>query len=460
MIKTMNYITIDYLPDLTAQQMLAARTLTLTPMSDKISSGWDVSALFTNHEGAEIQNDLFSFTGVANAEYDVFSHSTREPSMIRLYDHAGNVIAIDREKNVSTNGDDFLNHFMAPYSGTYYVAAGWTQVKPDPFLSLSIYANLDPVQAPVNTLRAARGDDNWWSTFGNDIGDGGDGFDTFHVGGVRGDFHIVSAGDVLTVTSRFGTEGVDTLKNVEKIAFWDGAVDMTYIGLTQALYVGYFGRPADVGGLKSFQSQLAALGAPEGVREFSARYATDAAVKNLIDSFGTSAESNALYAGDNKTFVKAIFSNVLNRAPSLTGLEFWSAAIDSGELTRANASLSIMAGALANTSIQGQNDARLVQAKINVASNFTFALESDSFHAAYDGAGAAAIARNLLGTVSAATDANAFQPSLYQAILKLPQLPPAALAHPGEQPWATQPEAPPVMLVGIDSSLDGAVPPA
>ncbi|MDQ1919320.1 DUF4214 domain-containing protein [Massilia pseudoviolaceinigra] len=456
----MNYITIDYLSDLTAQQMLAARTLTFTPTTADVSTGWDVSALFTNYEGVEIQNDLFSFTGVANAKYDVFTHSTREPSMIRLYDHAGNVIAIDNEKNTSINGDDFLHHFMAPYSGTYYVAAGWTEVNPDPFLNLSIYANLDPVQAPVNTLRGAPANDHWLSTFGNDIGDGGDGFDTFYAGGGRGDFNLVSAGDMLTVTSRFGTEGVDTLKNVEKIAFWDGSVDMTYIGLTQALYVGYFGRPADVGGLKSFQSQLAAMGAPEGVREFSARYATDAAVKNLIDSFGTSVESNALYAGDNKTFVKAIFNNVLNRAPSVTGLEFWSAAIDSGELTRANASLSIMAGALANTSIQGQNDARLVEAKIDVASNFTFALESDSFHAAYDRAGAATIARNLLGTVGAATDPNAFQPSVYQAILKLPQLPPADLAHPGEQSWAAQPEAPPILLVGMDSSVDGVVSPA
>ncbi|WP_157778654.1 DUF4214 domain-containing protein [Massilia violaceinigra] len=454
----MNYITIDYLSDLTAQQMLAARTLTFTPIGSKDSSGLDASASFNNYGGAQIQNDLFSFTGVANVEYDVFSNSTREPSTITLYDHAGNVIAIDNEKSTDiADGHDFLSNFMAPYSGTYYVAAGWTHIMPDPYLSLTVYADLDPVRAPVNTLRAAPGDDTWWSTYSNDIGDAGDGFDTIRYSGTRGDFNIVSAADGLTLTSRFGTEGIDTLKNVEKIDFFgDNDVDMTYIGLTQALYVGYFGRPADVGGLKSFQSQLAALGAPESVREFSARYATDAAVKNLIDSFGTSAESNALYAGDNKTFVKAIFSNLLNRAPSLSGLEFWSAAIDSGELTRANASLSIMAGALANTSIQGQNDARLVEAKIYVASNFTFALESDSFDAAYEGAGAATIARNLLGTVSSGTDPNAFQPSVYQAILKLPQLPPAALAQPGEQPWAAQPEALPIMLTGMASSLDGA----
>ncbi|MDQ1833300.1 hypothetical protein [Massilia scottii] len=81
------------------------------------------------------------------------------------------------------------------------------------------------------------------------------------------------------------------------------------------LYFGYFGRAADAGGLARFEQQLGRLGAPRTVAGLSAAYDSNPALRGLIDSFGASAGSQALHGGDSAVFVKAVFNNVLNRAP-------------------------------------------------------------------------------------------------------------------------------------------------
>lgn len=176
-----------------------------------------------------------------------------------------------------------------------------------------------------------------------------------------------------------------------------------YRSLVQQLYLSYFGRPADTGGFESFKNQLAAIGGPTNIQLLVQAYKTDARIKSLVDSFGSSAESAALYGGDNTAFVTAIYQNVLGRAPDAEGLKFWVGAINSGDLSRARGSLDIMAGALANNTAQGVRDATLVNKKITVALNFTDALLAAPVNG-YSGDGAAAQARTLLSTVTEFTD--------------------------------------------------------
>lgn len=207
-----------------------------------------------------------------------------------------------------------------------------------------------------------------------------------------------------------------------------------YNNVVEQLYVAYFGRPADIEGLTNFKAQLAANGAPKDIAGLDTAYNTTPAIKELIDAFGTSAESARLYgSGDTTSFVTAIYNNVLNRAPAQSGLDFWVSAIDSGFLTRGRASLSIMAGALANTTDQGRIDAELVTKRIEVATNFTHALPNADV---YKGPTAAANARNMLAQVTGATDVTAFQPTVVSTIQNLAN-PPAT----GGTPPTTQ--APP-----------------
>lgn len=446
------------LPSLTAAQRASATALLFAKYVPSDFVPWDLLAQTSSSLLSAMSHSLFSFTAIEGYQYDIFSTSYLDPSLV-VYDSLGQPIAIDTTSSSShTPGQDYVARMISPYSGTMYVDAGWNQINNELGLpvSLKVYADVrtpPPPPKPVSSMTGTASADSFVATRIEDRIDGRGGIDTVQFAGKRGEYSIVRDGDTLTVTSLALPGDADTLRSIEKLAFADSSYDTPYADLTQSLYVAYFGRAADVGGLKSFQAQLATLGAPANVNDFSARYATDPAVKNLIDSFGLSAESTALYSGDNKDFVKAIYNNLLNRETDQPGLEFWSKAIDSGSLTRANASLSILAGAQSNTSPQGLTDALLLQKKISIASNFTLFLETQDKGVRYDGAGPAALARKLLGAVTTTTDALDFQQDVIIAVKGLPPVTRGAPGHAGE--FAAAPgDAPVIELTGAGSIAD------
>ena len=138
----------------------------------------------------------------------------------------------------------------------------------------------------------------------------------------------------------------------------------SYSSIVQELYISYFGRPADAAGLANFENALAAVNAPTNIGDLAAAYAGNPAIKSLIDAFGTSAESAALYGSVTsdtasiENFVTAVFQNVLGRAPQTAGLSFWTNAIATGSLSLGDAALAIASGALNNTTAQGKLDAQ------------------------------------------------------------------------------------------------------
>ncbi|NHZ41686.1 DUF4214 domain-containing protein [Massilia aquatica] len=442
----MAYPTLDYLPSLTAQQLALAHPLVLEkPDQPSPNASWELTAFVYTSDPYASLDDLYSFTVVENATYSFYTSSFFDPFMITLYDAAGRVIAVDRESDYDY-GHDVLGRFAAPYSGKMYVNAGWHQgsVSPHFGASLSIFADLDTIPPLTNTMTGTSGADTFIATKSADLVDGAGGIDTMVYKGKRVDYDIVKSGAELTVYSLVSNDGVDKLRNVEELRFSDSVTDIAHSDLAQALYVSYFGRAADPGGLKNFQARLSQFNAPSSAAELSARYNTDARIKGLIDSFASSAESNDLYSGDNKAFVRAIYSNLLSREPDQGGLDFWTGAINAGTLTRANASLSIMAGAQGNSSNQGKLDALLIGNKISVALNFTYGVETEGKVGAYNGLGAAAVSRELLKQVNASTDAFTFQTQVMKAVDSLPTSAGglAPLAHP---------DAPAILLGGVDS---------
>jgi len=198
----------------------------------------------------------------------------------------------------------------------------------------------------------------------------------------------------------------------------------SYQNAVQSLYVAYFGRPADPTGLANFEAALLADGAPTDVPSLSAAYSTNSALKALIDTFGTSKESQTLYgSGDSTAFVQAVFQNVLGRAPLAAGLTYWTGQINSGAVTQGQAALSIMAGALTNNTTQGLLDAQLVNNRITAAGYFTAQVAEMSVASAYAGTAAASAARTMLGGVTASTNLTTFQAQETAAILALPNFP-------------------------------------
>lgn len=210
--------------------------------------------------------------------------------------------------------------------------------------------------------------------------------------------------------------GQGALGNADRFA---ALIAQDYNTVVQQLYIAYFGRPADPTGLANFTAQLAAEQAPSNIQQFNTAYLNNEHVRRLIDSFGTSPESNALYNGGTEQFLTAIYANVLGRTPDVDGLRFWVDAIDNKGLTKANASFSIMAGALVNNSPQGLVDAALIRNRVAVATQFTASLATPAQVNAYSGDRAAAVARGMLATVNQNTDPAGFQSTIDSTIASL-----------------------------------------
>jgi hypothetical protein len=203
-----------------------------------------------------------------------------------------------------------------------------------------------------------------------------------------------------------------------------------YEVLVQLLYISYFGRPADTGGLANFSAQMAAMGASIYIEDLNMAYGSSVAVRNLINSFSNSQEAQTLYgSGSTTDFVNAIYKNVLNRTPDSAGLAFWAGAINSGNLSRAQASFSIMTGALKNTSDQGLQDKALIVSKYAYASAFTEAIKTQNQSSLYSGDAAAAQVRKTLASLTSTTTTEAISVligsdlSVLQELSKVTNLP-------------------------------------
>lgn len=190
------------------------------------------------------------------------------------------------------------------------------------------------------------------------------------------------------------------------------ATAASYNDVVQQIYIAYFGRPADTGGLAFYENALLNAGAPTTLAGLANAYNSNAGIKAVVDSFGTSDESSALYPGGGDAFVSAIYQYMFNRAPDTVGLNYWSNLVNNGTLTRGNAAISIMAGA------QG-TDAAIIANKTRAASNFTANLDTPTEQASYGGMSANSTVRSMLSQVNEATDQTAFLATINATISNL-----------------------------------------
>jgi hypothetical protein len=168
------YTTLDYLNDLRASDLKSAKDVSfvqknLDPYwrdhmgdadamhylvldSEKKDSDfyqWDFTAsnFPTSTKWLALSANITKFNGFEGLTYDIFSLSYFDPSIIKIYDSTGNTIAasIDKTTLFSDYSSLKLNDFIAPYTGVYYVEAGWNQGSSSDheLVSLDIYADVD-----------------------------------------------------------------------------------------------------------------------------------------------------------------------------------------------------------------------------------------------------------------------------------------------------------------------------
>ncbi len=287
---------------------------------------------------------------------------------------------------------------------------------------------------------------------------GGSGVDSAVYSGNFGDYTLTRTATGFTLVSKTVASNSDTLRNIDRLVFDNAVIALNPMGLAetealarytqlaQKLYVAYFGRPADSNGLRSMVEQFSAANVPSAsTSDFIAAYQSNATVKAVIDAFGSSAESAALYQGSNADFVTAIYQNVLGRAPVAAGRAFWAGAIDSGSLARGAAAMHILAGAETNTTAAGLVDSALIANRITAAGNFTIAIDTAAEAAGYSGNAAAAALRSALGLVTHSTNVFDAQLSIESLLVSLAAAPVSALPAAVEPPVAG---ATPITLVG------------
>ena len=133
----------------------------------------------------------------------------------------------------------------------------------------------------------------------------------------------------------------------------------TYIDTVQKIFIGYYQRPAD----------------PEGLLYWAAKL--DARAGNLneiIEAFGNSAESQALYgtitSSNISNVVTNIYSTLFGRSPDTAGLNYYVNGFNSGQFTAATIMLNVLNGA--------QNEDLLsVNNKLTAANLFTKTIDPE-----------------------------------------------------------------------------------
>ena len=147
---------------------------------------------------------------------------------------------------------------------------------------------------------------------------------------------------------------------VSGVLMWMAAIQASAqtqpsINLAQQMYVAYYGRPGDPGGVNYWAGQFDQSGNLDGV----------------LSSFGNSQEYSDNYGSlSYRELVSGLFQQMFNRDPDSGGLDFYVGRLESGEATLASIAKQIADGT------QGDDKAILTN-KIVVANDFTHRVDVD-----------------------------------------------------------------------------------
>jgi Ca2+-binding RTX toxin-like protein len=164
----------------------------------------------------------------------------------------------------------------------------------------------------IDVLTGTGGNDTLAGLGGNDSIDGGAGLDLAVYSGTRASHTITHGGSNLTVANPAGTDGTDTLLNVERLQFAD--INLAFdtagtAGQTYRLYQAAFNRTPDQGGLGYWIDLMDhGTGLPQ-----------------VATGFINSPEFQGLYGANptNGALVTLLYDNVLHRAPDQSGYTYW-----------------------------------------------------------------------------------------------------------------------------------------
>lgn len=156
---------------------------------------------------------------------------------------------------------------------------------------------------------------------GDDVIDGGTGFDVIKYQGSQSQYRITQIDNKILVDS-MGIHGRDTISNVEALVFDDGAVSFgvdSTAAQVYRLYNAAFGRKPDTDGLGYW------------IREAQVH---NASLEQIAACFINTNEFHKLFGNTNdvNAILNGFYENVLHRTPDQEGLAYWKNELATGSL--------------------------------------------------------------------------------------------------------------------------------
>ncbi|MES2323527.1 MAG: DUF4214 domain-containing protein [Pseudomonadota bacterium] len=171
-----------------------------------------------------------------------------------------------------------------------------------------------------NIVSGSSGADRIAATAGRDVIDGGQGIDTVAYTGKRGDHTVARDG------AGFVVDGLDSLVNVERLSFSDGAIALDINGNSGQAY-------------RIYQAALNRTPDPVGLGFWINAIDAGTSLDAVAAAFMQSAEFAALFgaAPANGELINGFYQNVLHRLPDQGGYDFWVGVLDKGLISPAQA---------------------------------------------------------------------------------------------------------------------------
>lgn len=205
---------------------------------------------------------------------------------------------------------------------------------------------------------------NFTGAGGNDVITGGGGTNTSTYVGLSSQYKVtvVAGSPTFTVQDKVGSNGTDTLSNIQVLKFNDTTLDAA--SFTQAaslgsaqlsalasLYIATFNRAPDALGLDYWASQLT----------------HGSTLGDIAKSFFVQPETLAIYPSGQplSTFVNSVYRNVLGRDADAAGLNYYVGELQNGHLAKDVFLLAIINGAQPGTA-----DAQVLANKAAVGLHF------------------------------------------------------------------------------------------
>ncbi len=303
------YTTLDYLPDLTPSQMSSSWGLVFYPSAPN-NYGWDYTAAVSGAEPYALLHGIYHFNVTAGATLSLGTSSFFDPYILEVFDSQGNAISANITTSPTGNGYSAIvtAGFVAPYTGTYYVEAGWHQGS-----YYTGYALLVTEDVSI-FVSGTTWDDTFYIGSQNKTIDGGAGFDTIVFTGLEWHYTIAQISSGFVITDVFQNDGTVTETNVEKLQFADHTLTIAAAPnetLLEAyrIYKAAFDRTPDYGGLGYWYDAMN----------------HGASLISVANGFIHSAEFVAMYGSSptDSEFVSLVYHHVLGRALDQAGFDFW-----------------------------------------------------------------------------------------------------------------------------------------